>query len=41
MTVRVPDAASFVGDEWTLLEVDKGRVIGILRNSHPKTDGTF
>jgi len=40
-TVRVPDADGFIGDEWDVLEVEKGRVIGILRNSHPKTDGTF
>jgi Neuraminidase (sialidase) len=40
-TVRVPDTDGFVGDEWDVLEVEPGRLIGILRNSHPKTDGTF
>jgi hypothetical protein len=40
-TVRVPDAEGFVGDEWDVLEVVRGYVVGILRNSHPKTDGTF
>jgi hypothetical protein len=40
-TARVPDAEGFVGDEWDVLEVAKGHVVGILRNSHPKTDGTF
>jgi hypothetical protein len=39
-TVRVPDAEGFVGDEWDALEVARGHVVGILRNSHPKTDGT-
>jgi hypothetical protein len=40
-TVHVPDADGFVGDEWDVLEVEPGRVIGILRNSQPKSDGTF
>lgn len=40
-TVRVPDTEGFVGDEWDLLEVSPGRVVGIIRNSHPKTDGFF
>ena len=40
-TVRVPDAEGFVGDEWDVLEVEPGRLVGILRNSHPRTDGTF
>lgn len=40
-TVRVPDADGFVGDEWDILEVDAGRLIGILRNSHRSSDGTF
>lgn len=40
-TVRVPDTDGFVGDEWDVLEVSKGRLIGMIRNSHPKTDGFF
>ncbi len=40
-TARVPDAEGFVGDEWDVLEVKKGQVVGILRNSHAKTDGGF
>lgn len=40
-TVRVPDAEGFVGDEWDALEVSPGKIIGVLRNSHRKTDGTF
>ena len=39
--VRVPDTAGFIGDEWDVLEVEPGRIVGILRNSHPQTDGTF
>lgn len=38
---RVPDAEGFIGDEWDLLEVEPGRLVGILRNDHPKSDGTF
>jgi hypothetical protein len=40
-TYRVPDTKGFVGDEWDVLEVEPGRVIGILRNSHGATDGIF
>ncbi|NLF72198.1 MAG: exo-alpha-sialidase [Candidatus Anammoximicrobium sp.] len=40
-TVRIPDTEGFVGDEWDVLEVEPGRLVGIFRNSHPKTDGTF
>lgn len=40
-TVQVPDTDGFVGDEWDVLEVEPGRLVGIFRNSHPKTDGTF
>ncbi len=40
-TSSVPDAEGFIGDEWDVLEVKKGQVVGIVRNSHPKTDGTF
>jgi hypothetical protein len=39
--VRVPDAAGFVGDEWDVLQVDPMRLVGIFRNSHAQTDGTF
>jgi Neuraminidase (sialidase) len=38
---RVPDTEGFVGDEWDVLEADPGRLIGILRNSHTRSDGTF
>lgn len=40
-TVHVPDAEGFVGDEWDVLEVEPGRIVGILRNSHAKRDGFF
>lgn len=40
-TVRVPDTEGFVGDEWDVIEVSPGRVIGLIRNSHPQTDGFF
>jgi Neuraminidase (sialidase) len=39
--VRVPDSDGFVGDEWDLLEVSANRLVGILRNNHPTSDGTF
>ncbi len=29
----VPDVPGFLGDEWSVLEVQRGRVVGILRNS--------
>lgn len=38
---RVADAEGFVGDEWDVLEVSPGRLIGAIRNSHPRTDGHF
>jgi photosystem II stability/assembly factor-like uncharacterized protein len=40
-TVRIPDVTGFVGDEWDALEVEPGRLVGIFRNSHPQSDGTF
>ncbi|MFO0925676.1 MAG: sialidase family protein [Gemmataceae bacterium] len=40
-TVRVPDTTGFVGDEWDVLEVEPGRLVGIVRNSHARTDGHF
>ena len=36
----VPDTAGFVGDEWTVLEVEPARVVGIIRNSGAR-DGHF
>ena len=36
----VPDPPGFLGDEWSVLEVEKGRIVGILRNSGA-ADGTF
>lgn len=40
-TVRVPDSDGFVGDEWDVFEMERGHIVGLIRNSHPKTDGTF
>ena len=40
-TVRVPDAPGFVGDEWDVLEVEPGRIVGILRNAHAQRQGFF
>lgn len=40
-TVRIPDVDGFVGDEWDALEIEPGRLVGIFRNSHPQSDGTF
>ena len=39
--VEVPNADGFVGDEWDVLEVTPGRLIGLVRNEHPKSGGTF
>lgn len=36
----VPDVPGFLGDEWSVLEVERGRVVGILRNSGAR-DGYF
>jgi len=38
--VRVPDIGAFVGDEWDLLEVEPGRVVGIIRDNGIR-DGYF
>lgn len=38
--VSVPDTQGFLGDEWSVLEVAKGRLVGILRNSGA-SDGYF
>ncbi|MCC6442219.1 MAG: exo-alpha-sialidase [Armatimonadetes bacterium] len=40
-TARVPDTEGFIGDEWDALEVEPGRIVGIIRNSHPFSDGAF
>ena len=40
-TARVPDTEGFIGDEWDVLEIEPGRILGLLRNSHSRTDGTF
>lgn len=36
----VPDVPGFLGDEWSVLEIDRGRLVGILRNNGAR-DGTF
>jgi hypothetical protein len=36
----VPDTRGFVGDEWCVLEVEKGRIVGIIRNNGA-SDGCF
>ncbi len=36
----VPDAPGFLGDEWTVVEVERGRLVGILRNNGA-ADGFF
>ena len=36
----VPDTAGFLGDEWAVVEVQKGRLVGIIRNSGAR-DGYF
>jgi len=40
-TVRVPDTEGFVGDEWDLVEVEPGRLVGIFRNNHRRKQGFF
>ncbi len=40
-SVRVPDTEGFLGDEWDVLEVEPGRIIGIHRNNQQGSDGTF
>ncbi|MBN1417283.1 MAG: exo-alpha-sialidase [Planctomycetes bacterium] len=39
--VSLPDGEGYVGDEWDVLEVEPRRLIGIHRNNHKETDGTF
>ena len=36
----VPDVEGFVGDEWDVLEVERGRIVGLIRNNGPR-DGFF
>jgi len=36
----VPDTQGFLGDEWSVVEVQKGRLVGIIRNSGA-SDGYF
>lgn len=40
-TYPVPDVEGFIGDEWDILEVEPGKLVGIIRNSHPTFDGFF
>jgi Neuraminidase (sialidase) len=40
-TVDIPDTEGFVGDEWDLLEMAPGRLVGISRNNVRGSDGTF
>jgi len=40
-TISLPDAEGYVGDEWDVLEVEPRRLIGLHRNNHKDTDGTF
>jgi len=40
-TVRIPDCDGFIGDEWDVLEVEPGRLVGIFRNSHRESKGIF
>jgi hypothetical protein len=39
--VEIANHPGFVGDEWDLAELPDGRLVGIIRNSAPKNDGTF
>lgn len=40
-TAAIENTDQFVGDEWDVLEVSPRRLIGIIRNSAPNTDGHF
>ena len=33
-TIPIPSAENFVGDEWDLLEISPGRILGIIRSRH-------
>lgn len=37
----IPNTDGFLGDEWTALEVEPKRIIGISRNNIPQSDGFF
>jgi len=37
----VPDVPGFVGDEWSVLEVEKDRIVGVIRNNVRGGDGYF
>jgi Neuraminidase (sialidase) len=41
VTVEITNTNGFVGDEWDVLEVEPNRLIGIHRNNHSESDGTF
>jgi len=40
-TYRVPDAPGFSGDEWSVLEVSPGHLVGLMRNGIRGSDGGF
>jgi len=40
-TVEIPNTAGFVGDEWSPLEIEPGRIVGVLRNNHRQGEGIF
>lgn len=40
-SVAVPNTDGFLGDEWTALEVEPKRIIGVSRNNVPQSDGFF
>ena len=40
-TVDIPDTEGFVGDEWDLLEMAAGRLVGLSRNNIQGSDGYF
>ena len=40
-TVRMANVDRFVGDEWSVLEVEPGRIVGIIRNNIRGSDGVF
>ncbi|NUM53284.1 MAG: exo-alpha-sialidase [Candidatus Hydrogenedentes bacterium] len=40
-SIAIPNADGFLGDEWTALEVEPKRIIGISRNNVPQSDGFF
>lgn len=40
-SLAIPNADGFLGDEWTALEVEPKRIIGVSRNNIPNSDGFF